>query len=172
MEELHWNYLHFPFFLLTVDIYSSFHTPLFLWIKAVIKEPHTEFSHPRRCSFIRALQPSMIVLLIDWPSLSRLIHLSLYTHCPLTNPTRTNRSTIYAVPRPQREKNEDGLGALHHVATRKRESAEIRSLLANEVKRNILPAPSCAKGQWKRLQSARREKKKKQTQVAFLQEGE
>lgn len=94
-----------------------------------------------------------MALPIVWPLLSCLVHLSLYTNCPLTSLTRTNHWTKYGVPQPQREKNEKVLGAPHYVMERKKERAEIGSCLANEVKTESLLERLCDKGQSKHLQS-------------------
>lgn len=126
------------------------------WLKSPILSSPQQRPHMSS----QALQPSMIVLLIDWPSLSRLIHLSLYTNCPLTSLTRTNRWTKYGVPEPQREKNENRLDAPRPCHGKEKESAEIRSLLANAVKKDALPELLRGKGQSKCLQSVTRQKKK------------
>lgn len=64
-------------------------------------------------------------------------------------------------PEPQREKNENQLDASPPCHSEKKQGAEIRSLLANEVKTDALLELLCGKGQSKRLQSVTGREKKR-----------
>lgn len=115
----------FPF---TEDIYPSAHKPLSsglgVWLKNLTL--FTSLQHRPHMS-PQALQPSMIVLLIDWPSLSRLIHLSLYANCPLTRLTRTNRWNKIWCPRTTKREKWESVSCSLPRRSKKKESAEIRS---------------------------------------------
>lgn len=117
----------------------------------------------------QALQPSMIVLLIDWPSLSRLIHLSLYANCPLTRLTRTNRWNKIWCPRTTKREKWESVSCSLPRRSKKKESAEIRSRYCKWSEKGML-CRSCFVAKVNRnIFNQWLDKKKKRDVLTFLQ---
>lgn len=163
------SFFLFPF---TEDIYSSSHKPLSCGLVFWLKSPILSFHFPAAPASYELPSPSALYdCVTDRLTLIVSPHPSVTLHQLSSDKPDQDKSLnkIWCPRTTKREKWESVRCSLP-CHSKKKESAEIRSFLANEVKKDALLELLCGKGQSKRLQSVTRQKKKRC--VAFLRKNE
>lgn len=159
----------FPF---NEDIYSSSHKPLSSGSGFWLRSPIESFHFPADLASYEFPSPSALYdCVTDRLTLIVSPHPSVTLHQLSSDKPDQDKSLnkIWCPTTTKREKWESVRSSLP-CHSKKKESAEIRSLLANEVKKDALLELLCGKGQSKHLQSVTRQKEK--CCLAFLQKNE
>ena len=161
VEELHSNYLHFPFLVHKGYLFFLSQTPLSSGLGFWLKSPTLSFHFPAAAASYEFPSPSALYdCVTDRLTLIVSPHPSVTLHqLSSDKPDQDKSLNKIWCPRTTKREKWESVRCPAPCHGEEKESAEIRSLLANEVKKDALLELLRGKGQSKCLQSVRRKKK-------------